>query len=126
MTPTTPTPPSASSSSVTPTPQLSSSESATTANPYARPGFDPSAPNTSRLFSILSFAGGIASLIFGQTVILPLAAIIIGHIARRREPDGRTFSTWGLVLSYLSLFGWLAVIIIGIVIAAPIFLFAWF
>jgi hypothetical protein len=118
MTSAAPTPP---SSSVTPQIPASSSSS----NPYARPGFNPDAPSTSRLLSILSFAGGIASLIFGQTVILPVAAIIIGHIARRREPDGRTFAIWGLILSYLSLFGWLAVIIIGLVIATPLFLFAW-
>jgi hypothetical protein len=44
---------------------------------------------------------------------------------RYRVADLWTFALWGLILSYLSLFGWLAVIIIGLVIATPLFLFAW-
>jgi hypothetical protein len=101
--------------------------SAPTPNPYARTTSGASAAGSSdRILGILSFAGGIASLILGQTIILPIAAIILGHLARRREPAGRTFGTWGIVLGYFALFGWLAVIIVGIVIAAPVFLFAWF
>jgi hypothetical protein len=97
-----------------------------TASPYARTTSDPGAAGGSdRILGILSFVGGIASLILGQTIILPIAAIILGHYARRREPAGRTFGTWGIVLGYFALFGWLAVIIVGIVIAAPVFLFAW-
>jgi hypothetical protein len=127
MTSTAPTPsssPGADSAQTVPLPPLN--DSASTPNTYARTTSGPGAAGASdRILGVLSFAGGIASLILGQTIILPIAAIILGHLARRREPAGRTFGTWGIALGYFALFGWLVVIIVGIVIAAPVFLFAW-
>ena len=125
MTSTAPTPPTEPRSDTPVVLQRTPDESFTSANPYARPGYTPGEPSSGRLLGLLSFIGGIASLVFGQTVILPIAAIILGHYARRREPNGRTFGTWGIVLGWFALLGWLAVIILGIIFAAPIFLFAW-
>jgi hypothetical protein len=80
----------------------------------------------SQTLSILSLVAGIASLIFGQTFIVPVAAIVLGFLARTREPASRTMSTWGIVLGFVSMFGWLVVILISLIIAAPFLLFGLF
>ncbi|MCU1406112.1 MAG: hypothetical protein JWQ43_2415 [Glaciihabitans sp.] len=90
-------------------------------NPYATQ-IDPDA----RILGLLSLIGGIASIVFGQTIILPVAAIILGFMARRREVASRTFATWGIALGFLALFGWVIVIILGVIFATPFFLFSIF
>ncbi|MET1082272.1 MAG: DUF4190 domain-containing protein [Burkholderiales bacterium] len=73
--------------------------------------------------SILSLVSGIGSLAFGLTFIVPIAAIVLGFLARTREPAGRTMSTWGIVLGFVSLFGWVVVGLISLIIAAPFLVF---
>jgi hypothetical protein len=77
----------------------------------------------SRTLSILALVGGIASIVFGQTFFVPVAAIVLGVLGYRQEPTGRALATWGIVLSAVALFGWVIFAIIGLAIAAP---FLWF
>jgi hypothetical protein len=62
-----------------------------------------------RTLSILSLVAAIASVPLGHVVILPIAAIVLGFIARRREPWARTMSTWGIAIGIVVLFWWVFV-----------------
>ncbi|QYH35938.1 DUF4190 domain-containing protein [Salinibacterium sp. M195] len=80
----------------------------------------------SRTMSILALSLGIASFFFAQSVVVPLAAILLGVFGLRDEPTGRAFSIWGIVLACVASFGWI-VILAGIALfALPIILFAGF
>ncbi|WP_374007161.1 hypothetical protein [Leifsonia sp. LS-T14] len=63
-----------------------------------------------RTLSITSFALGLASLVFGWTLVAPVAGLVLGIMALKREPLGRTFAIWGIVIN--------AVMLGGIVLAA--------
>ena len=79
----------------------------------------------SQTLSVLALVLGIVSLVFGQTFFLPVAAIVLGFLARTREPASRTMGTWGIVLGFVSLFGWL-LLLIPLAIFTPFFLFGAF
>ena len=80
---------------------------------------------TSNTLSVLALVGGIVSIVFGQTVLIPIAAIVLGFLGYRQEPLGRTYAVWGIVLGFLALFGWVIVGLVGLVVAAPfIWMFA--
>jgi hypothetical protein len=80
----------------------------------------------SRTLSTLALIGGVASLVFGQAVMLPIAAIILGVFGYRQEPSGRAFAVWGVVLSAFALFGWALFATIGFAFAAPWIVLGWF
>jgi len=93
----------------------------TTTNPYQT-----AAPV--RTLSISSFALGLASLVFGWTFIAPVAGLVLGIMALRREPLGRTFAIWGIVLNAVMLAGILLVAmatLVGIGIGFAAVPFAW-
>jgi hypothetical protein len=73
--------------------------------------------------SILSLIAGISSLVFGLTFVVPVGAIVLGFLARTREPASRSMANWGIVLGFVSLFGWL-LLLIPLLLVAPFFLFA--
>ncbi|WP_020075166.1 hypothetical protein [Cryocola sp. 340MFSha3.1] len=81
-----------------------------------------------RTLSITSFALGLASIVFGWTLIAPVAGLVVGIMALKREPLGKTFAVWGIVLNAVMLagaafFALLALVGIGFgVLALP---FAW-
>ena len=81
---------------------------------------------STRTLSIVSLVAGILSIVFGQTVLLPIAAIVFGVFGYRQEPTGRTFSVWGIVLAGVALFGWVIFAMIGLAFAGPWLLFAAF
>jgi hypothetical protein len=88
-------------------------------NPYAAPRPDAATPaSASNGFSIASLVLGIASIPTGWA-IAGILAIVFGFLARSREPQGRTMSTWGIVLGFVGTFGWLIFAILGFAIAAP-------
>ncbi|UAJ81469.1 hypothetical protein IT072_07885 [Leifsonia sp. ZF2019] len=60
-----------------------------------------------------SFVLGLASIVFGWTFVAPIAGLVVGILALGREPLGRTFAIWGIVLNALMLFG----VLIGLVLA---------
>jgi hypothetical protein len=80
----------------------------------------PVAAAPSRTLSILSLVAAIASVPLGHLVILPLAAIVLGFIARQREPWARGMSTWGIVVGFVILFWWLIVGAIALTVWLPI------
>ncbi|WP_025157094.1 hypothetical protein [Leifsonia aquatica] len=73
----------------------------------------PTAPTVSRTLSVTSFVLGLASIVFGWTFVAPIAGIVVGILALGREPFGKTFAVWGIVLNALMLFG----VLIGLVLA---------
>lgn len=64
-----------------------------------------------RGLSVASLIIAIASVFFGWTFIAPIAAFVLGIVGLRREPDGRGFAWAGIVISFLTLFGWILVIL---------------
>jgi hypothetical protein len=75
------------------------------------------------VLSVFSLVAGAASILFGQTFFLPIAAIIVGFIARRREPHGHTMSTIGIILGFVMLFGWALILLVGASIFVPLAIF---
>ena len=73
---------------------------------------------TNQTLGILSLIGGILSLVFGQTIVLPVVAIVLGFMARNREPASRSYAFWGILLSFIALFGWIIVIVIVLLASA--------
>ena|GEM_PF-5711352 len=85
---------------------------------YPDPGFQQPAP---RGRSIAALVLGIASLPFGFLLPLPSVAILLGVLARRREPWARGMATAGLVLGIVGLaiglfVAWALLIVIAIVV----------
>ena len=63
----------------------------------------PPRPNSTAWFSVSALAVAAISLFGGFFVAL--AAVILGHVARRREPGGRSVATLALVIAYVSAVG---------------------
>jgi len=91
---------------------------------YTAPGYGPrdyaatppqgvDSPFGEKTLSYVSFWLGIASVVLSPTVLVPIAAIVLGFMARTREPAGRTWGTWGIVLGFVMSLGWLVVLILG-------------
>ena len=59
-----------------------------------------------RTLSILSLIAACAAIPLGHIVVLPIAAIVLGFVARRREPEARTLSMWGIIVGFVLLFWW--------------------
>ena len=78
-------------------------------------------------FSIAALVTGIVGIVGGQWW-LSVAAIVLGFVARNREPQSRIMANWGLVLGFVGAFGWLIVGILGVAFFAPFALAApfWF
>ena len=72
-------------------------------SPYGQQSYYGAAPQPKTL-SIASLCCGIAVYLgFGVFLLPQLAAVILGHLALRREPSGRGFAIAGLVMGYLGL-----------------------
>ncbi|WP_168200398.1 DUF4190 domain-containing protein [Protaetiibacter larvae] len=114
----------------TSTPTAAPEQPAAPQNPYAGPaptGATATSPTTTPGFSIAALVTGIASIPTGLAVG-SIVAIVLGFVARSREPQGRLMANWGIALGFLGLFGWLVLAIIGFSIALPFLAFApfWF
>jgi len=109
--------------------QLPTSVPTDTASPAADQPAAPtaaSATRTSRTMSILALSLGIASFFFAQSVVVPLAAIVLGVFGHRDEPAGRSFSIWAIVLACVTTFGWVVVVAASALISLPLLFFAAF
>lgn len=73
-----------------------------------------------RTLSIISIVLGGASVIFGYTFIVPIAAIVLGFLGLNREPAGRTLAIWGIVLGFVMSLGWVFIGVAGLAIFAPL------
>jgi hypothetical protein len=93
---------------------MTSTDTQSPSSPHAYP--QPAAPTVVadyRTLSVTSFVLGLASIVFGWTFVAPIAGLVVGIIALGREPLGRTFAVWGIVLNALMLFG----VLLGLVLA---------
>jgi hypothetical protein len=89
-------------------------------NPYAAPAGSEKRP----ILSILSLASAFLSLIIGVTgfgIVFAIAAVVLGHLGRKREPHGRTFWITGLVLGYLGIAFNVALIVVILVLGGGLF-----
>ena len=90
----------------------------TTQTPVSTPA---STAVATRTLSTIALVAGIASIVFGQSFLIPIAAIVLGVLGYRQEPYGRSFAIWGIVLGAIGAFGWTLFGLIGLVFAAPFF-----
>ena len=73
---------------------------------------------TTNGLSIASLVLGVAGIVAGFW-FASIAAIVVGFLARTREPQSRTMTNWGLVLGFVGAFWWVAVGIVGLAVLAP-------
>lgn len=81
-----------------------------------------------RTLSITSLALGLASIVFGWTLIAPIAGLVVGIMALKREPLGTALAVWGIVLNAVMLVGFAFVALltlVGIGIGFAAIPFAW-
>jgi hypothetical protein len=86
--------------------------------PGSYPGQYAYAPSPPRGLSIASMVLGIVSVVFsvyGIGLFPAIAAVITGHIGRKRQPQGRGFSLAGLITGYIGI-GFAVLWIIGIIV----------
>jgi hypothetical protein len=62
-----------------------------------------SAPAEPKTLSIVSLVLGVASIFLGISILVPIAGIVVGAMARKREPAGRSLALWGIGLSIATL-----------------------
>ncbi len=86
----------------------------------------PVAASVPRTLSVLSLVAGIAAIPLGHLFVLPVAAIILGFLARTREPAGRTLANWGIGLGFTLLFWWLIVGALAFAFWVPVSLLHYF
>jgi uncharacterized membrane protein (UPF0136 family) len=75
-----------------------------------------------KTLSLLSFIAGVAGFLMAHTVVVPVAAIVLGFLARAKEPTPHPFATWGIVLGFVALFGWIVVALLAASFALPYFI----
>jgi hypothetical protein len=68
-----------------------------------------------RGFAISSLVLGLVSIVAGFTFVVPVAGLVLGILALKREPSARTMAIWGIALNALMLAG---VLIAGLAAAA--------
>jgi F0F1-type ATP synthase membrane subunit c/vacuolar-type H+-ATPase subunit K len=95
----------------------------TTTELTAAPAVEPTtasvpASTTTNGLSIASLVLGIAGIVTGFW-FAAVAAIVLGFMARTREPQSRMMANWGLVLGFVGAFWWVAVGIVGLAVLAP-------
>lgn len=69
------------------------------AEPAQAPHVAPVDAGTARTFSITSFILGIASVVSGWTFFVPIAGLVFGILALRRQTAERTLALWGVWLN---------------------------
>jgi len=73
----------------------------------------------SPILSILSLVGGVLGLLvgfFGVGLLFSIAGVVLGHLGRRREPNGKGMALAGLITGYVGIA--VNVIVIGLFIGA--------
>lgn len=99
---------------------MTTTDPTTTAIP-ASPAAQPASASTTNTLSIVSLVLGIAGILLGQA-LLAVAAIVLGFIARGREPQGIATANWGLALGFVGVFGGILLSILAFFGLAPLFL----
>lgn len=86
----------------------------------------PATTSTTQGLSIASLVLGAASFVFGFSFIVPVAGLVLGIMALRREPTAKTLAVIGIVASALNL-GWIVLAALGLALVIPFagFLLPW-
>ncbi|WP_051222975.1 DUF4190 domain-containing protein [Agrococcus lahaulensis] len=73
-----------------------------------------------KTLSVVALVLGLASIFIGGSILVPIAGIIVGVLARKREPAGRAMALWGIWLSVAMLVLWALLWIVagGLILAA--------
>ncbi len=87
--------------------------------PYGQPNPYAQGPVQPRGLSITSMICGIAGLLF-PFFLISLAAVIFGHLGRKREPAAAGFSLTGLITGYVGIA--LSALVVGIIVVFAIIL----
>lgn len=58
---------------------------------------------TSSAWSVSSLVIGIVSIFMGWTFLAPIAGIVVGVMAKGREPHARTIANWGIGVNVATL-----------------------
>ncbi|HLR55924.1 MAG TPA: DUF4190 domain-containing protein [Actinomycetales bacterium] len=69
-------------------------------------------PAPARGLSITSLVLGLVSVFFGFTFLVPLAALIFGLIALKKEPAGRGFALTGTIIGAVFMIFWIFMVIV--------------
>lgn len=78
----------------------------------------------SSTYSVLGLVLSIVSIPTGMGP-LAIAGVILGFIARGKEPASVTTANWAIIIGLLSLFGWIAFAFVGFALFAPLAVGAW-
>jgi hypothetical protein len=62
----------------------------------------------SSVWSISSIVIGVVSIFMGWSFLAPIAGIVVGVMAKRREPHARTMANWGIGLN-------IAMLVLGVI-----------
>jgi len=95
-------------------------------NPYAAPAYGSSTggtPAKSPVLSIISLITGILGVVsgfFGWGLLFSIAAVVLGHLGKKKEPAARGFWLTGLITGYVGIAINAIVLILGIIAAAAI------
>lgn len=79
---------------------------------------------TSNTYSVLGLVLSIVSIPTGMGP-LAIAGVILGFIARGKEPASVTTANWAIIIGLLSLFGWIILAAVGFAMFAPFALGIW-
>jgi ABC-type phosphate transport system permease subunit len=77
-------------------------------NPYAAPTYGSSSSDTpkSPVLSIISLITGILGVVsgfFGWGLLFSIAAVVLGHLGKKKEPAARGFWLTGLITGYVGI-----------------------
>jgi hypothetical protein len=78
----------------------------------------------SNTYSVLGLVLSIISIPTGMAPFA-IAGVILGFVARGKEPASVTTANWAIIVGLLSLFGWIILGLIGFAIFAPFAFGAW-
>jgi len=62
------------------------------------PATTPAAASTTPVLALIGFISAIAGIALGAVIPLSIVAIVLGVMALKREPQGRTLAIWSIVL----------------------------
>lgn len=88
-----------------PAPTAPAADGTNSGQPFAAPApaFAPAPAPVSaaekQWMSISSLVLGVVSIVAGWTFFLPVAGLVFGILALKREPSSRTMAIWGIVLN---------------------------
>lgn len=105
------------SSPISPEPNPYSSPQA---NPYASQSAAPKAPVLS-IISLISGIVGVLSSWFYIGLVFGIAAVVLGHLGQKKEPQAKGFWLTGLITGYLAVLASIAWIIFTVVFAGFLF-----